>query len=110
VGNASGEVPEVVFFYIGDKTFSVVVYGGDAGAAVEHESPFGGGVPVQFANATGSEAHVYASQGFGDGEFAQGDLAGPAAAVQALVAEAEKAKGVIEFAPQVGDFVGSGEP
>src|SRR5260370_34967402 len=27
-----------------------------------------------------------------------------------LVAEAEKAKGVIEFASQVGDFVGSGEP
>ena len=33
-----------------------------------------------------------------------------AANVQALVAEAEKAKGVIEFAPQVGDFVGPGEP
>jgi uncharacterized membrane protein len=33
-----------------------------------------------------------------------------AANVQTLVAEAEKAKGVIEFAPQVGDFVGSGEP
>jgi uncharacterized membrane protein len=30
--------------------------------------------------------------------------------VEALVAEAEKAEGVIEFAPQVGDFVGSGEP
>jgi uncharacterized membrane protein len=30
--------------------------------------------------------------------------------VKTLVAEAEKAKGVIEFAPQVGDFVGSGEP
>jgi uncharacterized membrane protein len=30
--------------------------------------------------------------------------------VAALVAEAEKAKGVIEFVPQVGDFVGSGEP
>jgi uncharacterized membrane protein len=30
--------------------------------------------------------------------------------VEMLVAEAEKAKGVIEFAPQVGDFVGSGEP
>ena len=27
-----------------------------------------------------------------------------------LFAEAEKAKGVIEFVPQVGDFVGSGEP
>src|SRR5271167_3050662 len=33
-----------------------------------------------------------------------------AANVQALVAEAEKAKGVIEFAPQIGDFVGSAEP
>ena len=30
--------------------------------------------------------------------------------VKTLVAEAEKAKGVIEFAPQVGDFVGSAEP
>ena len=30
--------------------------------------------------------------------------------VETLVAEAEKAKRVIEFAPQVGDFVGSGEP
>jgi uncharacterized membrane protein len=30
--------------------------------------------------------------------------------VETLIAEAEKAKGVIEFAPQVGDFVGSGEP
>ena len=30
--------------------------------------------------------------------------------VDTLVTEAEKAKGVIEFAPQVGDFVGSGEP
>src|ERR1700722_12627313 len=30
--------------------------------------------------------------------------------VETLVAEAEKAKGVIEFAPQVGDFVGSAEP
>ena len=33
-----------------------------------------------------------------------------AANVQALVAEAEKAKGVIEFAPQIGDLVGSAEP
>ena len=30
--------------------------------------------------------------------------------LETLVAEAGKAKGVIEFAPQVGDFVGSGEP
>ena len=30
--------------------------------------------------------------------------------VETLVAEAEKAKGMIEFAPQVGDFVGSAEP
>jgi uncharacterized membrane protein len=30
--------------------------------------------------------------------------------VDTLVTEAEKAKGVIEFAPQVGDFVGPGEP
>ena len=30
--------------------------------------------------------------------------------VETLVAEAEKAKGVIEFAPQVGDFIGSAEP
>src|SRR6516165_7903176 len=30
--------------------------------------------------------------------------------VDTLVIEAEKAKGVIEFAPQVGDFVGPGEP
>jgi uncharacterized membrane protein len=30
--------------------------------------------------------------------------------VDTLVVEAEKAKGVIEFAPQVGDFVGPGEP
>jgi uncharacterized membrane protein len=30
--------------------------------------------------------------------------------VEALLAEAEKAKGVIEFVPQVGDFVGSAEP
>ena len=30
--------------------------------------------------------------------------------VETLVAEAEKAKRVIELAPQVGDFVGSGEP
>ena len=27
-----------------------------------------------------------------------------------LIAEAEKANGVIEFAPQVGDFVGADEP
>ena len=30
--------------------------------------------------------------------------------VKTLVAEAENAKGVIEFVPQVGDFVGLGEP
>ena len=30
--------------------------------------------------------------------------------VDTLVTEAEKAKGVIEFAPQVGDFIGPGEP
>jgi uncharacterized membrane protein len=30
--------------------------------------------------------------------------------VRRLIAEAEKQKGIIEFAPQVGDFVGSGEP
>ena len=30
--------------------------------------------------------------------------------VEALVAEAEKAEGVIEFAPRVGDFAGPGEP
>jgi len=30
--------------------------------------------------------------------------------VETLLTEAEKAKGVIEFVPEVGDFVGSGEP
>lgn len=82
--NARWEIPEIVFLHIGNETFAIGVDGSDAGAPIEHESPFGGGVPVEFANASCGEAHVDASHGFGDVEFANGDFARPPTMMKTL--------------------------
>ena len=45
---------------------------------------------MEFANAAGDETHLDAGHGLGDGEFAEGDLAGPAAGVDALMGSAKE--------------------
>jgi hypothetical protein len=64
---------------------SVLVDGGDPGAAVQHVGPFGRLVPVQLAHAAGVQAHVDAGNVLGDSELALRHLAGPAAAFQSHV-------------------------
>ena len=63
VRNAGREVPEIAFFDVGYKTFSIAVDARNARAAVEHVGPLRGGVPVELADAAGGEAHVHAREG-----------------------------------------------
>jgi len=65
---------------------------GNARGAVAHNGPLRGGVPVKLADASCRQTHIHSGQSFGDWEFMHGDFAGPAAAVQALVAEG---KGIV---------------
>lgn len=60
MGEAGGEEPEVAFFKVGNEAAALRVDGGYAGVAVEHEGPFGGGVPVEFSDAAFDEAHINA--------------------------------------------------
>ncbi len=63
----------------------MLVDAGDAGAAVGHESPLGADVPMQFADASADEPHFDAGHRFGNGQIADGDLAGPTASLDAPV-------------------------
>src|SRR5258708_19088881 len=77
--NARWEIPEIADADIVDEVVSVGIDGGDARAAVEHVSPFGGLVPMKLAKGAGIEAHVDAGDVLGNPELPHRDLAGPAA-------------------------------
>ena len=89
VRNSRGEIPKIVFLYVGDEALAVGVDRGDSRASIQHERPLRGGVPMEFAHAAGGEPHVHAGHGLGDLEFAYRHLARPSALVQPLVTEGE---------------------
>ncbi len=72
--NPGGEIPQVVFFHVGDKALAVSIDRRDTRRPVEHDRPFARRVPVQFTNAAGRESHVYACHGLRDGQFPNGHL------------------------------------
>src|SRR6266481_1185989 len=88
--NPAGEIPQVVFLHISDKTLAVFINGRDPRGPVEHKRPFVRRMPVQFTNAPGCESHVYPCQGFRDGQFPNGHLARPSPFVSPLVRKRER--------------------
>src|SRR2546425_10645085 len=79
VRDAGPEVPEVAFAHIVLEGATVLVNGGDPGPALEHVSPLGRLVPVQFPDAASLEPHADAGDLGGDGEFPCRRLTAPAA-------------------------------
>src|SRR5262245_20674242 len=75
MGDAGGEIPEIALFGVADKASALVVDGSNSRGAVEHDGPLGGGVPMQFANASGGESHVDSGHGLGDGQLSDCDFA-----------------------------------
>ena len=90
MGNSGREVPEVAFFHVGDEALAVRIDARDARAAVQHVGPLRGGVPVQFAHATGGEAHVHAGKRLRNRKLAHRHFARPTAFLKAFVRERER--------------------
>ena len=88
--NPAGEIPQIVFLHVGDKTLAVPIDGRDPRRPVKHDGPFAGRVPMQLPNASGRESHVYARQGLGDGQFPNSHLPRPSAFVSPLVRKRER--------------------
>ncbi len=72
--NPGGEIPQIVFLHVGDKTLAVPINGSDPRRPVEHDRPFARRVPMQLANAPGRESHIDACHGLRDGQFTNGYL------------------------------------
>jgi hypothetical protein len=72
--NPAGEIPQIVFLHIRNKALAVAINGRDPRCPIEHDCPFVRRMPVQFTNASGCESHVYACQGFRNGQFPNGHL------------------------------------
>ena len=86
MGDAGREVPEIALTHIVLEGMTILVDGGDPHPALEHESPLGRLVPVQFPDRAGLESHVDAGKLGGDGHFADRRLPRPPACLQFVVA------------------------
>src|ERR1700682_3524703 len=89
VRDPAREKPEIVFLHIGDKTLSIRVNRRNPRCSVKHDRPLAGRMPMQLPDASGCESHVYTREGLGDGQFANGHLAGPSSFVNTLVRKRE---------------------
>ena len=88
--NSAGEIPQIVFISIRNETLAVPINGRDPRRTIEDDRPFVRRVPVQFANASGCESHIYPGQLFRDRQFPNGHLPRPSAFVNALVRQRER--------------------
>src|SRR5215471_19936380 len=88
--DAGREIPEIAFEDVADKAAAFDVDGSDPCGAVEHDRPFRGLVPVQFADTYGLEPHIHARQLLGNGKLAGRDFARPAALINPLVGKRER--------------------
>src|SRR6266404_670351 len=101
VRDPAGKKPKIVFLYIGDKTLAVRVNRRNPCRPVKHDGPLAGGVPMQLADTSGCEPHVYARQGLGDGQFPNSHLTRPSAVISALVRKRERILEVLDQALRV---------
>jgi hypothetical protein len=92
---AAREEPEVAFAHVLHASATVLVQHRDPALPVGHVSPFGRLMPVQFADAARGEAHVDAGDRRRNREIGLRHLAGPAAALNALVR-------IVEGGPKLG--------
>lgn len=93
VRHAGGEEPHVAGAHIVHKGGARGLDARHAHAALEHERPLVGRVPVQLAVGVGREAHVDAGHGLGAGQHVRVLLAGPAGALLGAVAVVRQAHG-----------------
>src|SRR4030095_260769 len=82
VRHATRKKPKIVFLSVSDETFPFRVDGRNSRRAVKHDGPLGRSMPMQFADATSSEPHVYADHRFRNGKFAHRYFARPATVVK----------------------------
>src|SRR6266436_2834259 len=75
--HSSGKEPKVALSHVTDKALAALVHCRDSGIAVQHDGPFRLNVPVQLADATGSEPHLHAGDILRNGQLAHGNLSGP---------------------------------
>ncbi len=62
MGKTRRKQPQVALAHVVDEHRAVGIHHRDASVAIEHDGPLICGMPVQFAEAAGSEPHVYAGQ------------------------------------------------
>ena len=90
VRQAGREVPQVADPEVVHEAAAFRIDDGDARVAVQHVRPLGFLVPMHLADGAGVEAHVDAGHVGRDRQLAHGDLARPAAALQAHVRVGER--------------------
>src|SRR5258708_2799063 len=67
---ASREIPQIALAHVVDKDRPVKIQYCDAGISIEHDGPFIGCMPMQFAKAASRQAHVDAGYVCGGWQFA----------------------------------------
>ncbi len=89
VRHALGEEPQVALLHVVEEVAALLVDGADAATSLQHVPPLGLLVPVQLTVGTGIELHVHTGQRGGDRQLPLGDLARPAALLDASVRHGE---------------------
>jgi len=67
VGNSRWEKPEIIFADVSDEAFALHIDSRKSRISVKHDGPFAARVPMQLAESTGSQSHVHAGYGLGNG-------------------------------------------
>src|SRR5258707_6480903 len=86
---AGREVPQVALAHVVDKDRPIRIQQRDASISVEHDGPLIGCMPMEFAKAASSQAHIDARQVCGGRQFALRHLMGPAALLNSLFRQIE---------------------
>jgi hypothetical protein len=76
--NPRWKIPQIADTHVVDEVSPLRVNRGNARGPIEHISPLGSLVPMQFTHAANVQAHVYARDILGNAKFALGHLSGPA--------------------------------
>src|ERR1700691_2755835 len=84
------EVPQIPFGYIIDEDRPVRIQERNSTISLQHNGPFIRGVPMQFAEAAGRDAHVHTSDVFGGRKLALRNLMSPAAFLNSFVGQVKR--------------------
>jgi len=90
MGKTGRKIPQITLLDVADCWPTLCIQNGNTAVAVDHYSPFCLLMPVQFANAADTKAHIYAGNSFRDSEVALCHLPGPSAGLHTFMSIVER--------------------